>query len=100
VADNIIVQDDDFGTISPFKYLFLASDIDMRCITTIHKFNIEYLWYAGAARLCWSVGMKGDDTFLKFGSSSSRCKSYPTNAEPGQWVASLASVSGNGIDEA
>ena len=29
---------------------------------------------------------------MKFGSLSSRCESYPTNAEPGRSVASLAMV--------
>jgi len=29
--------------------------------------HLSNLLIVGAARLCWSVGMKGDDTFLKFG---------------------------------
>ncbi len=46
----------------------------------------------GAARPCWSDGIEGDDAFMKFGWLSSRCKSYPINAEPGRSVASLARV--------
>ena len=56
--------------------------------------------FVEATRQCWSVGMEGGDAFLKFGRPSSRCKSYPANAEPGKRVASLAPIPGNGVGDA
>ena len=51
--------------------------------------------HEGAARQCWSFGIRDGDASMKVGKSSSGCETHPAKAEPGRPVVRPCAGAGN-----